>query len=262
MGGAKKKGVVGAASPWPDHSYNHKDHDQCAHAAAILTETAELKQIADRTQGLPPRDIFIRFMSSVEDLAAKVRDRQSNNGSEDHDGQKDVLQQIQSMLNKQTEEMKALQHPTQIPKAINSPPSYTPSGHAKSYRDAALASHLTSTKSSLISGWMQGHTHGSISTNETPSTSPSSPATPFPLKTDLEIHIRSTDRQIIDPLRHQKEARVVERANRAIKESNNSIIAHRSVSTGRILPSGDIILRAESLEDVELSRCQLKRINQ
>jgi len=35
-----------------------------------------------------------------------------------------VLQQIQSMLNKQTEEMKALQHPTQIPKAINSPPSY------------------------------------------------------------------------------------------------------------------------------------------
>lgn len=100
MGGAKKKGVVGAASPWPNHSYNHKDHDQCAHAAAILTETAELKQVADRTQGLPPRDLFIRFMSSVEDLAAKVRDRASNNGSEDHDGQKEVLQQIQNMLNK------------------------------------------------------------------------------------------------------------------------------------------------------------------
>ena len=43
----------------------------------------------------------------------------------------------------------------------------------------------------------------------------------------------------------------MERANRAIKESNNTIIAHRSVSTGRILPSGDIILRAKSLEDVE-----------
>lgn len=48
----------------------------------------------------------------------------------------------------------------------------------------------------------------------------------------------------------------MERANRAIKESNNNIIAHRSVSTGRILPSGDIILRAESLEDVE----QLARV--
>jgi len=60
-----------------------------------------------------------------------------------------------------------------------------------------------------------------------------------------------TDHQIVDPLRHQKEARVVERANRAIKESNNAIITHQSVSTGRILPSGDIILRAESLEDVE-----------
>lgn len=84
MGGARKKEV----SPWSDHSYNHKEHDQCAHAAAILTETAELKQITDRTQGLPPRDLFTRFMSSVKDLAAKVRDRQSNNGSEDHDRQK------------------------------------------------------------------------------------------------------------------------------------------------------------------------------
>ena len=236
MGGAKKKGVVGAASPWPDHSYNHKDHNQCAHAAAILTETVELKQIADRTQGLPPRDLFIRFMSSVQDLAAKVRDQTSNNDSENHDSQKIVLEQIQTMFDKQTQEMKALQW--QPPKITSSPPASSPSGHAKSFRDAALASHLTSAKSSLVSGWMQGNTNGSVSTNGTISTSPSSPATPFPLKTDLEIHIRGTDHQIIDPLRHQKEARVVERANRAIKESNNSIIAHRSVSTGRILPSG------------------------
>ena len=162
MGGAKKKGVVRATSPWPDHSYNHKDHDESAHAAAILTETAELKQIADRTQGLPPRDLFIRFMSSVEDLTAKVRDRTSSNGSEAHDGQKEVLQQIQDMFNKQTEEMKALQYSMQPLKVTNSPPASNPSGHAKSYRDAALASHLTSTKSSLVSGWMQGKTNRSI----------------------------------------------------------------------------------------------------
>ena len=125
--------MVGAASPWPNHSYNHKDHDQCAHAAAILTETAELKQVADRTQGLPPRDLFIWFMSSVEDLAAKVRDRASNNGSEDHDGQKEVLQQIQNMLNKQTDEMKTLQYSMQPPKVTSSPPVSSPSGYAKSY---------------------------------------------------------------------------------------------------------------------------------
>ena len=248
MGGAKKKGVVGATSPWPDHSYNHQGHNQCAHAAAILSETVELKQIADRTRGVPPRDLFLRFMSSVEDLATKVRDR------EDQSGQTEVLQQlhhIQNTLNKQTEEMKSLQQPLQSSKVTNSPPASNPSSQAKSYRDAALASHLTSTKSSLVSGWMQGNTNGSIGTNTTSSTSPSSPATPFPLKEDLEIHIRGTDHQIIDPLRHQKEARVVERANRAIKESDNAIIAHRKVSTGRILPSGDIILRAEGLEDVE-----------
>jgi hypothetical protein len=127
-------------------------------------------------------------MSSVKDLAAKVRDRASNNGSENHDGQKEVLQQIQDMFNKQTEEMKALQYSMQPLKATNSPPTSNPSGHARSYQDAALASHLTSTKS-LVSGWMQGNTNGSIGTNGTLSTSPSSPATPFPLKTDLEIHI-------------------------------------------------------------------------
>ena len=187
-------------------------------------------------------------MSSVEDLATKVCDR------EDQSGQIEVLQQlhhIQNTLNKQTEEMKSLQQPLQSSKVTNSPPASNPSSQAKSYRDAALASHLTSTKSSLVSGWMQGNTNGSIGTNKTSSTSPSNPATPFPLKEDLEIHIRGTDHQIIDPLRHQKEARVVERANRAIKESDNAIIAHRKVSTGRILPSGDIILRAEGLEDVE-----------
>ena len=44
---------------------------------------------------------------------------------------------------------------------------------------------------------------------------------------------------------------MVDQANRAIKESNNAIIAHQKVSTGHILPSGDIILCAEGLEDVE-----------
>lgn len=48
--------MVGAASPWPDHSYDHQDHDQRAHAAVILSGTVELKQMVDRTKGLPPRD--------------------------------------------------------------------------------------------------------------------------------------------------------------------------------------------------------------
>ena len=48
---------------------------------------------------------------------------------------------------------------------------------------------------------MQGNTNRPVSTNGTLSTSPSSPATPFLLKTDLEIHIRNTDRPIVDPLR-------------------------------------------------------------
>ena len=107
MGGTKKKGVVGATSPWPGHSYNNQDHNQCTHTAAMLSETVELKQITDQTQGLPPRDLFIWFiMSSVEDLTVKVCDHKGQSG------QTEVLQQfhqIQNMLNKQTEEMKTLQ---------------------------------------------------------------------------------------------------------------------------------------------------------
>ena len=165
-------------------------------------------------------------MSSVENLAAKVRDRAGSDSNEGHIGQDKAFQQIQDMFNKQAEEIKAFQHSMQLSKVTNSPPASRPSGHARSYLDAALASHLTSIEPSKVAGWMRSATNGSVGTNGALSTSPSNPATPFPLKEDLEIHIRGTDRQIVDPLRHHKEAKVVERANCAIKESKNTGITH------------------------------------
>lgn len=83
------------------------------------------------------------------------------------------------------------------------------------------------------------------------------PATPFPLREDLEIHIQGTDCQIMDPLHHQKEIKVVERAKRAIKESNNTGITYWTDSTDRIMPSGDIILRAENLDVEQLQHILL-----
>lgn len=70
---------------------------------------------------------------------------------------------------------------------------------------------------------------------------PSSPTTPFPLKEDLDIHLQDTD--------HQKEVKLIERANRAIKESNSTGITHLTLSTGCILPSENVILRTKNLED-------------
>ena len=45
-------------------------------STAILSEV-ELKQIADQTQGVPPRDLFIQVMSLVENLAVKVHNHES-----------------------------------------------------------------------------------------------------------------------------------------------------------------------------------------
>lgn len=67
------------------------------------------------------------------------------------------------------------------------------------------------------------------------------PDSAFPTKEDLDIHLQDTD--------HQKEAKVIERANRAIKESNSTGITHRTLSTGCILPSEDVIPRTENLKD-------------
>lgn len=51
-----------------------------AGSTAILSEPVELKQIADQTRGVPPRDLFIQFMSLVENLAVKVHNRESQSG--------------------------------------------------------------------------------------------------------------------------------------------------------------------------------------
>lgn len=57
--------------------------------------------------------------------------------SEDYDDQKEVLQQIQKLLNKQTEAMKTLQYSMQPPKVASSPLASSPFGYMKSYWDVA-----------------------------------------------------------------------------------------------------------------------------
>ena len=119
------------------------------------------------------------------------------------------------------------------------------------YRDAVLTSQLSS-ETSLISGWMNRiQANGSVSTNSAVSTTPSSPAPVIPLPGDLELHVRKTDPSVVDPLRRTKPLDIVERVNRVIHDMGDSMISRRKVSAVRLLPSGDVILRTNSLEDVE-----------
>ncbi|KAL3475739.1 hypothetical protein BJX99DRAFT_259176 [Aspergillus californicus] len=76
----------------------------------------------------------------------------------------------------------------------------------------------------------------------------------FVPREELEIITRSIDQVVVDPLRRGP-AKLIDRANQALREFSNRKISHRAFSTGRILPSGDILLQTDSLEDVvQLSR--------
>lgn len=69
------------------------------------------------------------------------------------------------------------------------------------------------------------------------------------LREDLQLIVRGTDRAVVDPLRRD-EQEIMKRVNWAIEEAGG-VTRHRRISAGRMLPSGDVLLQADSLEDVE-----------
>jgi hypothetical protein len=70
------------------------------------------------------------------------------------------------------------------------------------------------------------------------------------LPADLQIHIRGTTVSVVDPL-HQYEADMVRWANIAINNLKDCFIAYRKIASRCILPSGDILLEADSPQDIE-----------
>ncbi|KAJ5457034.1 hypothetical protein N7530_012308 [Penicillium desertorum] len=101
------------------------------------------------------------------------------------------------------------------------------------YRDDALTS-----QASLVSGWLAGaKTNGTLPSNNL-SESSCPVATPDLIQEDLQIVI-TTEPSLVNPLRRDADD-LVRRVNRSI------------VSSDRVLPSGDILLQVDSLQDVHL----------
>ncbi|KAJ5094938.1 hypothetical protein N7532_007229 [Penicillium argentinense] len=122
--------------------------------------------------------------------------------------------------------------------------------HPTSYRDAALAGHVSS-PSSLVSRWLaKAQTNGTDPSSGSSSTGSNMPTPVLPLREDLQIIVRSTDRTAVDPLRRD-EQELVKRVNRAIQDLTDSTVPCRRISAGKVLPSGDVLLQADRLEDVE-----------
>ncbi|KAJ5927716.1 hypothetical protein N7466_006672 [Penicillium verhagenii] len=150
--------------------------------------------------------------------------------------QADALRKLQSAVDHQTV--------TAAAAAVAPPGQRQP----MDYR-AALRSNP---ESSLVSGWL-----GRAQTNNTlPSNGLSSGSSPAPqrvLREDLQLIIRGTTASLTNPLRDHPDE-VVKRANRTIKDACDAAkpkkIAPIRASTGFVLPSGDVLLRCDSVADV------------
>jgi hypothetical protein len=231
MGGRKAKG----ASPWPELEFNI-DPNIRAHADNFLKNASQVETIAKEKQSSPPLDLFLRLINSVCMLAKSVKKEPLVTKE---------LQEIRSTLDTQGKDVQNIlktlnsleNQSTRMVASVCPPRPQGTSASAKTL-PRALWSHVTSPTSSPV--------NGTISSNES---TPNAPATLLSPK-DLEIHLRGTNTTIVDPLRGQ-EAKVIQRANQAIKDTSDPSIQHRKFSSGRVLPSGDILLQADGVEDVD-----------
>jgi hypothetical protein len=233
MGGRKAKG----ASPWPELEFN-VDPNIRAHADSFLKNASEVEAVAKEKQTSPPHDLFLRLIHSACMLAKSVKKEPSVTKE---------LQEVRALLNTQGEGVQSILKTlnsleNQSSRVVATVCAPRPQGAASAKTlPRTLWSHVTSPSSSPI--------NGPLSSNENPSTS-SAPAAVLLSPKDLEIHLRGTHATIVDPLRGQ-EARLIQRANQAIKDTTDPTIQQRKFSSGRVLPSGDILLQADSVEDVD-----------
>jgi hypothetical protein len=107
-------------------------------------------------------------------------------------------------------------------------------------------------RGAAMSNWL-GNTHpNGTSPNGSAETGASSIPVPLlpPLAEDLELHVRKTTASVVNPLRRNHQT-LVNRVNASIAECGDALIAHRKVAAGRVLPSGDVVLTVDNMEDVE-----------
>ncbi|EED20392.1 hypothetical protein TSTA_036180 [Talaromyces stipitatus ATCC 10500] len=129
--------------------------------------------------------------------------------------------------------------------------------HYKSTLQPISRNHVTASSESYVQAWGRN-----VPSN--PPTVPSvglssggsSPLTPYPNQEDLEVYLEHTDSNIVNPIRRFPD-QVVEKANLAIRSTQDTTIAHRRIVAARILPSGDITLLLGTVDDVD----QLTRKN-
>ena len=67
---------------------------------------------------------------------------------------------------------------------------------------------------------------------------------------DLVIHVRKTSPAVVNLLQRNNQI-LVDRINKSIADSYDQMIFYRKILAGSVLSSGDIVLTAHNLEDLE-----------
>jgi len=230
MGGKKPQ----KPPSWPELEFNI-DPNLLDHAEIFLKEAAQIETIATENQTSPPIELFLSLVQSAREIARRVKKVPSAASitkelreirsllNTQGDGLQSALKSINAIENQSARVVAAIRTPQQGPPAI-----------AKTLSRPASWAHVTSTPA------------GSIE----PLNASNTPTTIAPASEDLEIHLRGTNPVVVDPLRKGQEAKVIQRANQAIKDTADPAIQHRKFSSGRVLPSGDVLLQADSVEDM------------
>ena len=71
---------------------------------------------------------------------------------------------------------------------------------------------------------------------------------------DLVIHVRKTSPAVVNPLRRDNRV-LVDHINKNIADSHDQMISHRKILAGSVLPSRDVVLTADNLEDLKCLIC-------
>jgi hypothetical protein len=238
---SRKKGGA-----WPAPHFE-EDPDIRVYAASAIKELEALKKRCELETNGMPIDIANDVVASFLYLAHRVKDAPTNEQLAQRLARVELsIEKTQKEVSQASREINTTKSNTnRLVEAIcHTPPSSRVNG-VKSY------SHVTSSSESYVQGWgRRVPSHPPTVPSVGVSSGGSTPLTPFPAQEDLEVYLERTDADILNPLKRFPD-KVVNRANLAIQSTQDTTIAHRRLLAARVQPSGDIILLAATVDDVD-----------
>ncbi|EED18994.1 reverse transcriptase, putative [Talaromyces stipitatus ATCC 10500] len=241
-----KRGKKG--TPWPEPRFAD-DPDIRAYVAAAIKDLEALKKHQEALEIGMPRELSTSVVDAFLYLARRVKNTPTNEQLAQRLAKVELhVEKTQKEVSQASREITTTKSNTnRLVEAICHPTS----PGTRTAKNSPSFSHVTTSSESYVQAWGR-----KVPSNPptVPSVGLSSggslPSTPYPSQEDLEVYLEHTDPNILNPIRRFPD-KVVEKANLAIRSTQDTTIAHRRIAAARILPSGDIILLLGTVDDVD-----------